>query len=449
MFTKIQRALVKHWRRRGFRIFTYLDDGAGGEQGFAEACSISESVRTDVRSSSSVANEEKSVWMPSQHVALLGFIVDLKVGTFHVPPRRVDALKQLLDIIIAKDFCVSARTLSCVTGSLVAISLAMGPVVRLWTRATGMYRDICSAPCWDQPICLPSDSHSEVLFGNRTLTIVGIRSGHLAQKSRSCHIQMLAVSVGEASLFTLMVNRLWEAGQRKRAARAIRYALESYSDDLRGKEVCHRTDNRNAEIILSVGSRIPDLHREAVLVYKLCRELNIRLSVEWVSRNDNCIADELSRVEDVTDYMLDPKCFRYIDQLWGPPHTVDRFASIKTKQLVRYCSRYRNPGCEASNAFTVSWSLDNNWMFPPPLLIPKVLSHMSAGHEYGTLIAPEWPSAVWWPLLVDRSGSWKSFIKDCLRIEPYQGIFLSGSAASSIFTSGIPSFAVLAFKICF
>jgi len=58
-------------------------------------------------------------------------------------------------------------------------------------------------------------------------------------------------------------------------------------------------------------------------------ELNIQLSVEWVSRNDNSTADELSRVEDATDYMLDPKCFCYTDQLWGP-HTVDRFASIKT-----------------------------------------------------------------------------------------------------------------------
>ena len=36
--------------------------------------------------------------------------------------------------------------------------------------------------------------------------------------------------------------------------RAIRYVLESYSYDLRGKEVCHKTDNRNAEIIMSVGS---------------------------------------------------------------------------------------------------------------------------------------------------------------------------------------------------
>ena len=30
VFTKIQKALVKHWRAQGFRIFTYLDDGIGG-----------------------------------------------------------------------------------------------------------------------------------------------------------------------------------------------------------------------------------------------------------------------------------------------------------------------------------------------------------------------------------------------------------------------------------
>ena len=163
--------------------------------------------------------------------------------------------------------------------------------------------------------------------------------------------------------------------------------LESHSSDLRGKEVCHRTNNRNAEI-MSVGSRVPDLHREAVLVYKLCRELNIRLSVEWVSRIHNSIADEFSRLEYATDYMLDPKCFPSIDGLWGP-RIVDRFASTKTKQLVRYCSRYHHPGCEASNAFTVSWSRDNDCIFPPPLLIPKVPRHTPAGHKYGMLIAPE------------------------------------------------------------
>lgn len=155
--------------------------------------------------------------------------------------------------------------------------------------------------------------------------------------------------------------------------RAIRYVLELYSEDFQGKEVCHRTDNRNAEIIMSVGNRVPDLNREMVSVYKLCCELNNRL--EWVSINDNNTAHELSIVKNATDNMLDPKCFRYIDHLWGP-YTVNRFASIKTKQLDRFCSRYCNPGCEVGNACTVSWSRDDNWIFLPPLLILKVLRHV-------------------------------------------------------------------------
>ena len=49
-------------------------------------------------------------------------------------------------------------------------------------------------------------------------------------------------------------------------------------------------------------------------VYNLCCEFNFRLFVDWVSINDNSIADELTRMEDATDCMLDPKCFCYLDQ---------------------------------------------------------------------------------------------------------------------------------------
>ena len=36
-----------------------------------------------------------------------------------------------------------------------------------------------------------------------------------------------------------------------------------------------------------------------------------------------------------------------------------------------------------------------------------------------------------------------------IQIQPYEGIFLSGSAASDIFTAGVPSFSILALKLCF
>lgn len=48
--------------------------------------------------------------------------------------------------------------------------------------------------------------------------------------------------------------------------KAIKHVLESYSEELRGKDVLHPTDNRNAKIVLSAGSRKKELHQEAVAV---------------------------------------------------------------------------------------------------------------------------------------------------------------------------------------
>ena len=454
LFTKIQRALVKHWRSKGFRIFTYLDDGAGADQVLSEAMKMSTVVRRDIALSGFIANEEKSQWVPSQLGELLGFILDLQHGLFRVPARRVEALKQLIDTIIDKHFIVSARCLSRLSGSLVSMGLALGPVVRLWTR--GIYRDICQADYWDRPFLVSQESQSEVLFWRDNFDGSGYP---IWSPSPKVDVLTYSDASGEgwggfAVQFSDKVARgCWSSADCMKSStfrevKAIRLVLESYSEEVRGKEVLHRTDNKNAELVLSVGSRNKELHREAVTVYKLCRELNMRLSVEWVSRDYNVEADQLSRFNDPNDYMLDPACFRYIDQLWGP-HTVDRFASLQTRQLERFCSRYRNPRCEAVDAFTISWLRENNWIFPPPYLIPRVLKHMSAGGEIGTLLLPRWPSAVWWPLLVNTDGSWKAFIMDSMAFPPYQGIFLAGSAASNIFTSDIPSFPILALRVCF
>ena len=69
--------------------------------------------------------------------------------------------------------------------------------------------------------------------------------------------------------------------------------------------------------------------------YRLCRDLNIRLTVEWIIRDLNGVADEMSRIEDSNDYKLDRSRFAYLEKCLDP-HTVDRFASAKTRRLDRF-----------------------------------------------------------------------------------------------------------------
>ena len=199
---------------------------------------------------------------------------------------------------------------------------------------------------------------------------------------------------------------------------------------------------------MTVGSRHQALHREAILIYKVCHQYSIRLSVEWVSRDFNDLADRLSRVDDPDDYMLDPEIFKQLDQLWGP-HTCDRFASMKTKQLPRFTSKFANPGCESIDAFTVSWAGENNWQFPPPHVVPRILRHMGVNGERGTLVIPYWPSAPWWPLLVTKHGAWQTFVLNSLTIPAFDGLFIAGSAASNVFTAGAPAFPVIALQLQF
>ena len=143
IFTKIQTALTKHWRRQGIRLFTYLDNGAGTDSDFSEAQWVSDMVRAVVRCSGFVANDVKSQWVPVQSGELLGYVLNLHAGTFQVPQRRVHALHHVLRDVIAHNFVVTACTAARFTALLASMSLALGPVVRLWTRS--LYQDILQA----------------------------------------------------------------------------------------------------------------------------------------------------------------------------------------------------------------------------------------------------------------------------------------------------------------
>ena len=87
--------------------------------------------------------------------------------------------------------------------------------------------------------------------------------------------------------------------------------------------------------------------------------------------------------------MLNTNIFAAFDILWGP-HTVDRFASFRSREIPRFNSKWLSPATEGIDAFTISWKNENNWLFSPPASIPKVLKHMEGGGEHGTLIVPRW-----------------------------------------------------------
>ena len=119
--------------------------------------------------------------------------------------------------------------------------------------------------------------------------------------------------------------------------------------------------------------------------------------------------------------MLNPHFFAIADVRWGP-HTIDRFSPFKTRQIPRFSRRWLNPCMEYLDAFTASWSGENNWLFPPPCIIPRVLKRLQFSHANGTLVVPLWTSAPWWLLLTYDGLTFRPEVVDCIVIEPQPNI---------------------------
>ena len=66
VLTKGVRQLVKYWRGRGDLILMSLDDGIGGDMSVGRSRILSNSVRQDLASSGFTADDDKSIWEPSQ-----------------------------------------------------------------------------------------------------------------------------------------------------------------------------------------------------------------------------------------------------------------------------------------------------------------------------------------------------------------------------------------------
>ena len=107
---------------------------------------------------------------------------------------------------------------------------------------------------------------------------------------------------------------------------------------------------------------------------------------------------------------------------WGP-HSIDRFADEHNHLLPRFHSRFWNPDCEAMDTFTRSWDFDNNWVCPPPHLVPRTLRHMRSCCAQGTLIVPLWRSAPFWPLLTTDGSHLAHFVEDWMDLPPCRRLF--------------------------
>ena len=389
----------------------YLDDGWGIAPSFEECSKISNMVKSDLIKAGLVPNMDKSVWKPVQCIDWLGITWNSELGSIKVISRRVSSVKSCIEDITNYLPQCTARKLARFVGKIISLKPVVGFLVQLKTKYSSMM--ICEKSVhWDKKFYIPASSlvieelffwyNNIVKFNNKFVFSYSIPS--ILIYSDASHSGCGAVTVDEGMKF----NYSWSASEAEKSStwrelKAVALAIQSFGSTLFGKCVKLFTDNQGVPSVIQKGSMKADLQQLSIEIFDMCGRHNIDLHVQWIPRDLNQVADNLSREVDCDDWGISVDYFQYLDNLWGP-HTVDRFADNYNTKTVRFNSKYCCVNSECVDAFSVSWADENNWLVPPVGVIVQVVKHIRASRAIGTLVIPNWPSSAFWPVIFSRNS---------------------------------------------
>ena len=453
VFTKLLWPIVRFFRSQGYQIVIYLDDGILIVSGYEKACSARKLVKGVLCNAGLVLNHDKSRLLPSHKGSWLGFDIDLESGSIFVPEKKIMELKAQLSLALAKDL-LPAKVIARLTGKIISMSIAIGSIARLRTRS--LYATLLTRKSWHDILPISHEAKCELLFWHESLQHY---NGQPIWRSPSA-VRVVYSDASDTGFGTyvvehgsVVVHGQWTQEEVResstwRELRAVTQSLEAVAHHLASHRVRWFTDNQNVVRIIQVGSRKGKLQQEAIKIFNMALRHGIILEPEWIPRGENLFADYLSRIVDHDDWGLSQQFFDLVDSAWGP-HTVDRFASEHNAKLPRFNSRFWAIGTEAVDAFTVDWSGENNYWCPPIYLVPRVIHHACACRCEGTLIVPEWPSAVFWPLICPDGSSFADFIVAHSYFPLVPGLFVKGKREACLFKSEIPNTNVLSLRMDF
>ena len=451
VFAQTMRAFSAVLRNHGFRLLNYLDDFLfilGPDRPRAEA--QMKQILSWFKKSGLCVNVEKSVLTPCTRIECLGFEIDTVKGVFEVTETRWSAFQhQLLKVCDWKG-TMPVREVAKVTGHLASFKLVLGNLARF--RCRELYRIILPAAqslLWHLHVSIDAPAWNELMFWRQAPRSLFSTSLWPGPSAAEVDVFCDASGTGWGGHMNKLQAKghfpadVCEDSSGRRELFAIFHTLQSFQRVLKSQRICIKTDSQNAMSVLQKGSAKPHMHRPAVAISELCATLDVKFTVVWIPRAQNQLADDLSKqIEYTSDWQLNPKFCAILQKRWHKIE-VDRFAASHNAQCARFNALYYCPGVEAVDAFAQNWSSVFNWWNPPFSLIGRVLCKIQQDDAKGILIVPYWPSAWWWPMLVNGHGQFAPHVRDWVELPNAKDMFLPGIKLSSV-GSGAPQWRVFA-----
>ena len=335
-----------------------------------------------------------------------------------------------------------------------SLSNCIGNVTRLMSR--NLYSLINSASTWFDFVKLSKEVVIELVFWRENLCKCnGIPIWPVEVRPTKI-VYSDASSVGCGGVIAIegkVFQQNWSVLESSRSStfrelKAVALALDAFIEELKFRTVSWFTDNQNVVSIVNKGSKVPELNSIALEIFQKCMLNGITIDVNWIPRDFNSVADEISKIIDYDDYTINDDIFAFLDKSWGP-HTVDRFACHYNKKLPLFNSTFFQPVTSGMNAFSQDWAFANKRLCPLTYLTLRVGNHLKACRAAGTLIVPLWRSAHFWPIICDNGVHFSNFVHDWYVLPHIPNLFIRGKAKNCTSGNGQLKFIMLTLRIDF
>ena len=407
-FTKLLTPLFVEARLQGIQCFPYIDDIFVMGDTYQECLTSIAKLCEILDSAGLVIHPEKSSLTPSQELIFLGFHIDSVAMSITLTEAKVEKIESVIRELL-ETRVITIRNCAQIIGLMIAYTPAVDyglahtkKIEKCRNRAL-----VGSKGNFDATMILSERAKEDLEWWLRNA-----KHG----------VRLIRSDLPDVRLFTdaslqgwgayaegISIGGRWHEEEVEHInvmeLEAIYLGLLSFCRE-GGKHIHVSTDNTTAMAYVRKmgGVRSASCNEVAARIWEWAEVTKAWLTVSFLPGVLNVEADRASRVfRDNIEWSLNPKAFARICKFFGYPE-IDLFASRKNAKCDIYVSLDLDPHSSYIDAFTLSWEGINAYAFPPFSLIGRVLKKAEEEKPDSLiLVAPDWPSAHWYPRLLEKA----------------------------------------------
>ena len=410
VYTKIMKPVFSSLRKLGHSNVTYIDDSLLKSDDIPSCKdNILETVKL-VDHLGFTVHPDKSVLDPTQEIVFVGFIINSVTMTVKLTPEKVQDIVYICTDLLRRDRIV-IHDLAKLVGKMVASELGV-QYTPLFYKPLEIDKDEAlreSKGNFSALMTLSEESKKSVKWwiDNLQSSFKPILASPPGITIESDSSKLGWGAINKTSCKT--VQGLWSSDETDihiniLEMKAAFLALQHFFYHLQNIHVRLFLDNTVAiKYLNKMGGRKKCLNNLTKDIWLWCMERNIWLSVFHIPGRENTVADKLSRnMNSDMEWTLSDSVFQQIQSVYQPS-TVDLFASKYNSKLPQYVSFTPDPNALAVNAFSLTWTDINSYLFPPFSLLGMVLQKVQLDQSTATLVAPIFHTQPWFPSLLEMT----------------------------------------------